>query len=151
LPVPRVYACGPMHGRTFRECTKWRNCAQKLLAPEIILDSPVRQYRETEFDKHEDASRAERGLFYQDGTIYVKDRYAVYHADALLVNFLGVNVASIGSCIELGWADAWGKLVVVAMEPENVHQHPMVRRICNDIILPSVEEAAHALRKIILF
>ena len=62
--------------------------------------------------------------------ITTRDRFDVMNCDMLLVNFLGAKKVSIGSVIELGWADAFRKPIVLVMEPDNIHKHAIVNEIC---------------------
>ena len=57
-----------------------------------------------------------------------RDFNDVKRCDAILVNLLGAKSASLGTVMELGWAYALQKPVVVAIEPiGNPHdRHPMI-------------------------
>jgi hypothetical protein len=57
---------------------------------------------------------------------------------------------SIGTIMELGWADAYRKPVVVAMEAEgNLHEHPMVREAIG-YRLPTLDAALAVTKAILL-
>lgn len=56
----------------------------------------------------------------------VRDKIFTTECDMVLANFCDSTKASIGTCIELGWASQAGVPVVAAIPPDNVHEHPMV-------------------------
>lgn len=83
--------------------------------------------------------------------IMTRDRNDATRCDVLLVNFLGATRPSIGTCMEIAWADLSRIPIVCAMEAEgNPHYHGMVleaigyrvetleeaRLICHTIIAP---------------
>jgi nucleoside 2-deoxyribosyltransferase len=58
-----------------------------------------------------------------------RDRYDSTKSDLVVCNLLGAQRVSIGTMIELGWADANRVPVVLIMEKTgNIHEHPMVRQ-----------------------
>ncbi len=62
--------------------------------------------------------------------VITRDRYDSQHCDVMLVNLLGAERVSIGTMIELGWADSVRTPVVCAIEPTgNVHEHMMVQEL----------------------
>jgi hypothetical protein len=58
------------------------------------------------------------------GTI-TRDRYDVARCDALFVNFLNSEAVSIGTIMEMAWADAWRIPIILAMETRNIHDHAL--------------------------
>lgn len=62
--------------------------------------------------------------------ITTRDRFDCQGSDLILVNLLGAARVSIGSMIELGWADAARVPIILAIEEEgNMHDHAMVREV----------------------
>ena len=61
-------------------------------------------------------------------------------ADIIFVNLVGAAAVSIGSCMELAWGDDNDKHTIVALEPENIHQHAFVLD-CADIVFPAEQDA----------
>jgi nucleoside 2-deoxyribosyltransferase len=61
-------------------------------------------------------------------------------SNLVLMNLLGADRVSVGTMIEVGWADAARNPIIVAMEPGNVHEHPMVSD-CAGYIVPTLDEA----------
>lgn len=80
--------------------------------------------------------------------ITTRDRWDCTRADVLLVNLIGAERVSIGTMMELGWADAVRVPIVLAMEPENIHDHAMVREVAG-FILPALPEAVHTVRALL--
>ncbi|KKL08933.1 hypothetical protein LCGC14_2570930, partial [marine sediment metagenome] len=79
-----------------------------------------------------------------------RDRYDVMNCDLVLANFLGAEKASCGTPVEFGWADAFGKPVVMVMEPEdNPFDHPMMRDIAG-YRTETLEDAISVIRAILL-
>lgn len=136
------YAIGPITGLSYDDCTDWRRKVATLLAPDVTLVSPMRG---------KDYLRGEPdiGLCYE-GTLMsnaqaltYRDRYDCQRCDVALANFLGAETASVGSCIEFGWCDAYRTPVVMAAEKNNLHAlHPMMKNL-SVTIAETLEEACH--------
>lgn len=121
-----VYLCGPITGLSYGETTNWRKYVADHVAPDIVALSPMRG---KEYLAHEN----EIGHSYEDTimsnarSITARDRHDCKTSDLMLANFLGAPKASIGSCIEFGWADAFSTPTVLVMEKAgNVHEHPIL-------------------------
>jgi hypothetical protein len=69
-----------------------------------------------------------------------RDRWDVFSSDLILVNFVGAKKVSIGTVMEIAWADALNKYTIIAMEDDNIHQHGMVIESVG-IVVPTFEEA----------
>lgn len=140
LPQSLLYLGGPISGLTYGDCTSWRDYVQKKLPPHIIAISPMRAKQYLDDGKIITGSYEQTPLSSEKG-ITARDRFDVMRAHAVLFNFLGATAASIGSCIEVGWADAFRKPVIMAIEDEkNVHDYPMIRDIAG-FRLKTLEEA----------
>lgn len=71
-------------------------------------------------------------------------------------DFVNCAVASVGSCIELGWADAYRNPIVTVMDlavdgalRANPHDHAMVRAV-SGYIVPTLDEGIEIVRAILL-
>lgn len=114
----KVYLAGPItEDRGDRE--DWRDEATTVLAlDQIDAKSPKPLLRYTE----------EYGVAPLDAEtiLTVRDFWFATKCDVVLANFENSTKASIGTCIELGWASA-SEVPIVSVIPEgNVHVHPMV-------------------------
>ena len=78
-----------------------------------------------------------------------RDRWMVGQVDVVLVDFTqGKDKVSIGSCMELAWADELKKHTVVVMDEDNIHQHSFIID-CADVIFPNINEALLYLNNLI--
>lgn len=147
-PAPLVYLAGPIAGHTHDTATAWRDDAAHRLSPDIICLSPMR---------FKDYLRGELKIvttpymhpLSTDAAVVARDRFDVGRCNLVLANFLPAERASIGSCVEFGWADAFRKPVVAVVEPGSVHDHPMLRQIAGWTV-PTLEEAYEIVRAILL-
>lgn len=131
--MSKVYLSGPISGLTYEDCTDWREYASKWLAEFGIEGlSPMRgkEYLKGQ-GRIEDGSAAVLSNFMsQDAAIVTRDRWDTTRADFMLCNLLGAERVSVGTIVELGWADMARVPVVLVMEPTgNIHEHPFVRQL----------------------
>lgn len=83
--------------------------------------------------------------------ITTRDRWDATRCDLLLVNLIGATTVSIGTVLEIAWADLSRTPIVCAIEPDgnNPHHHGML----NDIIgfrVPTLTEAVDIAKAILL-
>ena len=128
----KVYLAGPISGLTYDEGQDWRSYSKSILAPTGIKGySPLRA---KEFIRKSgilrDGAYDQQHPLSSDRGIITRDRNDVLTCDLMLVNLIGAKEVSVGTSIELGWADAFRKPVVCAIEHYgNPHEHPMVREL----------------------
>lgn len=72
--------------------------------------------------------------------IIERDRWMVENSDIILCDLTMANRVSIGSVMELAWAEYLHKLVIVVMENSNIHRHAFVLEAA-DVIFETIEEA----------
>lgn len=128
----KVYLAGPISGLTYDEGQDWRDYTIKKFnqeSPSIIGYSPLRakqylrDYGVLE-QSYEHPMSTDKG-------ITARDRNDVKTSDVVIFNFLGASRVSIGTCIELGWADAYRvPSVLVIDRKNNPHDYPMIREFC---------------------
>lgn len=140
-----IYLAGPITGLSFTEATDWRFYVKQRLPSYIKSLSPMRAKSYLDVlgqcgsdgkikQTYEDyALSSEKG-------INSRDFNDVKRCDLILVNMLGAKTVSIGTVMEIAWARAFGKLVVLAMEPGNIHDHTMLKYACG-FITPTLDEA----------
>lgn len=143
-----VYLAGPITGRSYLDATDWRKVATRELAEHGITGlSPLRGKEYLAGLEHLPHT-ADQPLSTQKG-ITTRDRWDCTRSDLVLVNFEdtdkrldtnGQERASIGTCMEIAWADAHRVPVVMVMRDGNVHDHPMIREAVG-FIVPTLEEA----------
>jgi len=123
-----VYLAGPITGLTYGECTDWRQCAiADLAASGIVGISPMRckEFLAKVGVIHGGDHGDHLGIARPSGYI-TRDRFDVQRCDVVLINLLGAKTVSIGTMVEIGWADACRKPIVLVIEPGNVHHHGFV-------------------------
>jgi len=134
-----LYCAGPISGVSYGESTDWRQYVAGKLPPQIIAVSPMRGKQYLEGEKKVKDSYEEHPLSSKKG-ITCRDRMDVNRCDMILVNFLGAKKVSIGSVMEIAWADAWRKPIIVVMEEDNIHSHAMLLEV-SGFVVRSLDEA----------
>ncbi len=147
---PTVYLAGPITGLTYAGSTDWRAVAVKALAGEGLIGlSPMRgkEYLE-KFEVMDDTYQDEHPLSMPAG-IVARDRQDCMTADAVIVNLAGADRVSIGTMMELGWADAARVPIIVVHEPGGIHDHAMMRQVAGYLCetLDQALEVAIAMHK----
>lgn len=126
-----VYLAGPM-GIDGVDDIGWRPTAKATLEAhglKVIVPHLLGEYLD----------RFDLTLEQAGEVLTARDRRSATESDYMLVNFDGVDVRSIGTCIELGWADL-GRPITVSVLPEGcAHDHAMVRNLSDHIVGSLVE------------
>jgi hypothetical protein len=79
-----------------------------------------------------------------DRYIYERDRRDVENFDVIFVRLDGAKTVSIGTVSEIAWAKLLRKLIVIVMEPGNLHEHTFILQ-STPFIYPTLEEAVDEL------
>jgi len=146
---PKVYLAGPIAGLTFDGAQGWRQDVQDALEPDIQCFSPLRNkgYLRSEGVI---TTKEYQSPLARDRGIMTRDHWDCQTSDLILVNFLGADKISQGTDMEIAWAFAYRKPLVVAMEAEgNPHDHPMIRQAI-DYRVTTLREAIAITRAILL-
>lgn len=173
--MSRVYLAGPITGLSYDGAVDWRAWAAAELAkaPGIEVYSPLRAKNylknETKIDGSPGAYQRMHPLSAPKG-ICTRDRWDVKRSDVVLMNLLGAQQVSIGTMVEVGWADAYRVPIVLAIEPAeyevrgdrvghatdvvtkkstNPHHHAMVAELAG-FQVPSLEEAVQVVKALLL-
>lgn len=124
----KIYLAGPINGLTYDGAQGWRDYFSTRLDRRIKCYSPLRgkdflrQYGTLEDSYTVSPLSTDQG-------ITTRDRNDCMGADLVVFNLLGATRITIGTMIELGWADAMRRPAILVMEPQgNPHDHPMVRQ-----------------------
>lgn len=131
--MKRVYLAGPISGLSYGAACNWRDEATAYLgARGIEALSPMggKEYLK-DVSKFLDAvDYGTMGPLSGDRAITTRDRFFATTCDVLLVNLLGAEKVSIGTVLEIAWADAKRIPIVIAMEKKgNPHEHGMIREL----------------------
>ncbi len=152
--MPLVYLAGPISGCSYRECTDWREgVLTELAAVGIQAASPMRAKnylaKLTTISATGQEYTSMSPLSTPRGVI-TRDRFDTQRADLVLVNLLGATRVSIGTMIELGWADSVKTPTIVVMEPSgNPHEHMMVSELTG-FRVSTIEEAVQIAKAILV-
>lgn len=140
-----VYLAGPITGLTFDGCTDWRKTAEADLATVGVKGlSPMRgkEYLQSiGVLSGTGKEYAHMGLLSTPRAVMTRDRFDCTRCSVVLVNLIGAKAVSIGTVMEMAWADLSRIPLVVAIEPEgNPHEHMMVQEAIG-FRVASLEEA----------
>jgi nucleoside 2-deoxyribosyltransferase len=154
----RVYLAGPIAGLTYDSAEDWRGYVRQKL--EIAAKHPVQalsplraqeHLREvgTFTDKGDETERLQCPMSTPRG-LTVRDRNDAMNCDVLFVNLLGAKKVSIGTVMEVAWADAKRIPIVVAIEPDgsNIHEHAMINETIG-FRVTSLDEAIRVTKAIL--
>lgn len=142
-----VYAVGPVTGLGFDQANEWREYADEKLQPRIRIINPLRGQRQwvktsiiLECDNDHSRTSAPALARYS--------KFDVKRCDAILANFLEAQMVSRLSLVEIGWANAFDKPIVVVMEKDNIHYHEVFVDICG-IVVKSLDEGIEILKTLL--
>lgn len=131
-----VYLAGPISGLSYNESTSWRDSVTEALRQSSIKAiSPLRAkvyLRELgpikdAYEQDDLAGQAYVNMSTERG-ITSRDRFDCMNCGVLFVNLLGTSKVSIGTCMEIAWADAKRiPIVLVIDQKDNLHDHAMIR------------------------
>ena len=119
--VMSIYLCGPITGLYYKDTVGWRDYF-KTLVPGIRVRDPMRGKSfmndgERLKNFYADALERPKGMI-------CRDYNDVKSSSVVVVNFLGAEIVSIGSCFEIAWAWHLRVPVILVMETlGNVHEH----------------------------
>jgi hypothetical protein len=141
----KIYRAGPIGGCDYAECTTWRKTwIYSFMSVRAFVEciSPMRGKGYLKDDKCIDSVEYEDPLSCPKG-IYARDRWDALRCDLLVVNLLGARKPSLGSVMEIAWADAVGTPIIVIMEDKgNVHEHILINEACG-FRVDTVDKARH--------
>jgi nucleoside 2-deoxyribosyltransferase len=148
----RVYLAGPITGLNYAGATDWRGYAITKLKPVAGL-SPMRakEYL-VSLPKISGTGEeyAHMGPLSTPRGVMTRDRFDATRCDVLLVNLLGAQAVSIGTVMEIAWADLSRIPIVCAIEESgNPHEHMMVNEAIG-FRVRSLDEAIQVTRAILL-
>lgn len=150
----RVYLAGPITGCSYEGCTEWRDGVRRVLAAyDIECYSPMRGKQHLRRGPQAVADAYDRDPQHPLSTsqgILARDRWDVMSCDLLLVNLLGATRVSIGTCVEMGWADAHRKLVVLVLDPtDSLHEHSFITGLAS-FRVHDLQQAVELVKHILL-
>jgi len=150
----KVYLAGPITGLVYKEASNWRKQAkEELEAAGIEAYDPLRGKEALAKKRKPIAVDSESdldGALNTSRAIMTRDYQDCVNADALLVNFKGIEKISAGTVMEVAWAYHLRIPVVVIIDKDSFYlKHPMVKEAF-DVIVDSVEEGIEAVCQLLL-
>lgn len=142
-----VYLAGPITGLTYEQAVGWREEFQRLVGPSIKCLSPMR-HKEYLLGETDLKDGYDQHLMSTVRAITTRDRFDCTRCDMLVVNVLGATRPSLGTTMEIAWADLCRTPIVMIMEPGNVHDHGMIRESVGWIV-QTPEEAAFVVQRVL--
>jgi hypothetical protein len=140
-----IYMAGPVKGLAYGPATDWRHWFTEMMEGfNVECLDPLRAKEELKDETCIDRIEYDEPMSCPKG-IYVRDRFDALRCDLLLVNLLNAEKPSLGSVMEIAWADALHKPIILAMEPGNVHEHAMILGACGFRVGSLTEAAAVAI------
>lgn len=134
MSKPTIYLSGPIAGTDFKECTSWRDYVASQLKEFKCLD-PMRgkSYLKGAGPISDDVTKNTKGFkeyLASDQAIMTRDSWDTLNCDLVFVNLLSTKRVSIGTVMEISWAWLKRTPIVLCMDDENLHNHPMIRAAC---------------------
>jgi nucleoside 2-deoxyribosyltransferase len=126
-----IYLAGAITGESYGDATDWREYVRTRLSPGIVGLSPLRAkaYLENETtigDCYDSQNGVATPLSTSRG-IMTRDFFDCQNCDIVLANLLGTEKVSIGTVMEIAWAHAFNKPLILVLEDNNIHEHAMIR------------------------
>lgn len=150
-----IYLAGAISGLTFEESIDWRQYVIDNLDNRIEGLSPLRnkQYLQGQATL---CGHYDQWPLSTPAGIYARDRFDCHRADLVFVNLLecgvddtGKQIVSIGTCMEIAWSAQNNTPIVLLMDDDNIHNHPMIREAC-PFIVDSLDEGLDLIHSILL-
>lgn len=149
MSKPTVYLAGPIRGLTHADSTFWRRHVTRLLEPDIVSLSPMRNKEHLTGQGLLTSSYPDDPMCYARG-IVTRDFNDVCRCDLVLANLYGATQASIGTVLEIAWAYAFRTPTVLVIENEgNPCDHSMLRELAG-FIVDDLNEAVKITRNVLL-
>jgi nucleoside 2-deoxyribosyltransferase len=148
----KVYLAGPLTGVKYKNVLPWRETATAHL--DDVSNGLIKSYsplRGADFiEPDAPMQNVYKNFLGTQRSITYLDRHDVFSADLVLANMLLAEKASIGTVMELAWANARDIPIVLIMEAGgNPHDHGMIREIC-PMRVQTLEEGLLLVTRILL-
>ena len=121
-----VYLAGAITGESFKGATDWREYARKNFEPGILGVSPLRRTESYLGNETEIKLSYEGTPLSGSRAIMTGDYFDVQRCHVLLANLKDAKRISVGTVMEIAWAKAFQKPLILVAEEGNLHEHPMI-------------------------
>ena len=147
-----VYLAGPISICSYKEATEWREYVISNLPDNIRGLDPMRGKTylagEVNIDPKLQSNIYTESPETRAKGVLTRDRFDVMRSDLIFVNLLGAKRASIGTVMEIAWANIWMIPVIVVMEEDNIHQHGMLTEAVG-FIVDNLDDGIQLIRDIL--
>jgi nucleoside 2-deoxyribosyltransferase len=148
-----IYLAGAITGESYEGATDWREHVREQLSPGIVGLSPLRakEYLASELaigDCYDSQNGLETPLSTSRG-IMTRDHFDVLNCDIIMANLLGAKIVSIGTVMEIAWAYAYKKPLILVVEPENPHHEHCMIREATGFRVPTLDEGINIANSIL--
>ena len=140
---PKVYLIGAISGCTFEEAMEWRFEVRDRMEHmfQVLVPCEMTPQSMGGHDRYTYTLDGVSGHM-TDRLVTAKDRYLVKNSDLVIANFsYDANRVSLASMIELGWADAWEKPILMVIKEDSLHYHSFTKSLNNCIHVADMESA----------
>ena len=129
----KVYLSGPMAGLSYEQGTEWRDYVKDKLGKDINCLS---LYRGKDYFKGQViTNQVYTQVMSTPKAITIRDRWDTVNADVVLVNLTDYQKFSVGTIMEIAWADAARVPVVAVIPTESEYaKHPILTQACAYIV-----------------
>lgn len=144
----KAYLCGPMTGQTMKQCSGWRDKAEKELRGYFECVSPLRGKDYLPPGKLEAFVNIQHEVgAVMSGAkgILSRDTWDVRRCDVTLANFEETDRVSIGSVMEIAFAHAYRKPIVAVIDER--HRHPFIVEAVTHLC-PDLDTALEVMRRL---
>jgi nucleoside 2-deoxyribosyltransferase len=144
-----VYLAGPISGLSYDDATGWRDEVQNatLWDGEIEFHDPMRG-KGSPGDFSEPLPVVSEPMGCRPKEILTRDLFDIDCCDVVLANLSLCPRVSIGTMVELGYAKAQGKVIIVVVPEGSVYEHPFVTELAN-VVYRTLEDAVDYLSLLI--
>jgi len=146
----KIYTAGPMAGLSFDQVKENYLIKKKILTNmgfEILCPMDGKMFLS--------GSKQFHGNGFNDypvttnKAIKSRDRWMVGQSDIIFADFtISSPKVSIGTCMEIAWADELKKHIVIVMQDDNIHNHCFISE-CANVIFPEIGAAYQYLGQLI--
>ncbi len=143
------YLAGPMTSLSYKESIGWReHVAQALDSDNLKTLSPLRCKKFLEYEGTLHALGYSGNVMTTSRGVIARDRFDCTRCDVLFVNLLDAKQISIGTAMEMAWANLKQIPIVCIMEEGNIHEHAILSETI-DFRVDIVDEGIEVVKAIL--
>lgn len=139
--VPIVYFAHPMSGIAFEDVQEYYNLIRETFGTICYVQTPMDIIARTDLKERKECIK-EPGM--TNDVITNRDYRFVRECDVVFANLSKCTRPSIGTIMEIAWAYAHHKYLIIVMDKNGLHEHGMILG-AHPLIFKTFEEAANHL------